>query len=173
MGLLETIGGGTPAVGEVDTGDRGIALSGEPRRSVWKLSGTAFYVVLGALCLWVFAYVSGLYPYLGVAGDNNRSGPGFSSSAGKYDFGLGTMLLFKGQTAFIEYDATSAEGEVTLDVKPAGTLGFSDKRIRVKGKAVGTLEVPIESTGIYNFRHEPALGRAYGHTQYSVRWGAR
>jgi hypothetical protein len=56
---------------------------------------------------------------------------------------LGCQQL--GQTAFVEYDSTSAESEITLDVKPVATLGYSDAMLRVKGKASGTHEVPIES----------------------------
>ncbi len=173
MGLLETISGGRPVVGEFDDGNRGFALSGIRGRKVWKLSGSAFYVPLAALCAWIFVYISGLYPYLGTAGDNNRSSFATSTSVGKYNFGLSTMLLFKGQTAFIEYKATGEDGKVSLDIGPSGSLGYSDSRIRVKGKQTGTLEVPIESTGLYDFEHEPSLGRGHGHTQYKVRWGAR
>jgi hypothetical protein len=157
----------------VDDGIRDLSLSGEPRHAPWKLSGLVFYVAFGALCLWIFSYISGLYPYLGTGGDDSRSAPGTSTSIGKYDFGLGTMLLFKGQTGFIEYDSTSPEGEITLDVKPLATLGYSDAMLRVKGEASGTFEVPIESTGFYSFEHEPALGGGYGRTAYTVRWGAR
>lgn len=173
MGLLSAFDDGRPAVGEVNSGTSGFSLSGKPHRAVWKLSGTAFYVLLAALCLWIFAYGSGLYPYLGKAGDNNSSSTGTSTSIGKYNYGVNTMLLFEGQTAFIEYDSTSAEGEITLDVKPVATLGYSDAMLQVKGEAQGSHEVLIESTGLYSFRHEPALGRRYGKTSYSVSWGAR
>jgi len=121
----------------------------------------------------VFVYISGIFPYLGRAGDENRTSVGVSTSVGKYDFGLSTMFLFKGQTAFFEYESRSAEGAITLDVKPVTMFGYSDSVHRISGKQDGVAEFPIESTGLYVFEHEPALGRGYGRTSYSVSWGAR
>lgn len=153
--------------------DRGTLYHGESRISLGRYAGPVFYGLVAVLCLWVFVYISGLYPYLGKAGDDNRSATGTSTSIGKYDYGIGTMLLFKGQTAFFEYESTSPEGEITLDVKTVTTLGYSDAMQRVKGVQKGTAEFPIETTGLYRFDHEPALGRTYGRTTYSVSWGAR
>lgn len=129
--------------------------------------------MLGALCFWIFVYVSGLFPYLGTGRVDNRSVPGVQTNIGSTGVGVRTMLLFKGQTAFFEYKSTSPESEITLDVKPVITLGYSDAMQRVKGNATGIAEFPIEQTGLYRFRHEPALGRRFGRTSYSVSWGAR
>jgi len=172
MGLFDADNGRLTFGGDED-GEGGFSLSGERTRTVRQVSAPVIYVLVGALCLWLFAYISGLYPYLGTGGDDNRSAPGVSTSLGKFDFGLRTMLLFEGQTAFIEYESESPEGEITLDVKPIATLGYSDAMQRVRGQASGTAEFPIAKTGLYTFRHEPALGRTYGRTDYSVSWGAR
>lgn len=159
-------------IGESDE-DRGALVHGESQISLGRYAGPVFYGLVAVLCLWIFVYISGLYPYLGKAGDDNRSSAGVSTSIGKYNYGVGMMLLFKGQTAFFEYDSTSPEGEITLDVKTVSTLGYSDAMQRVKGVKQGTAEFPIETTGLYRFDQEPALGRTFGRTSYSVSWGAR
>lgn len=153
--------------------DQGVLYHGESQVSLGKFAGPAFYAVVAALCVWVFVYISGLYPYLGTAGDDNRSSLGISTSVGGYSYGTSVMLLFEGQTAFFEYDSTSSEGEITLDVKTLNRLGYSDAMQRVKGAQNGIAEFPITSTGLYRFDQEPALGRTYGRTSYSVSWGAR
>ena len=173
MGFLDPSPDSRLTFGGDDNGEGGLTLSGEARRKATSMSTQAFYIMLGALCLWIFAYGSGLYPYLGAGHDDNRSSPGTSTSMGAYSFGLGTMLLFEGQTAFFEYNSTSVESDVTLDVKPLTVLGYSDRMQRVRGLAKGTVEFPITQTGLYHFDHEPALGRRYGQTRYSVSWGAR
>ncbi|MCB2059777.1 MAG: hypothetical protein KDE21_04675 [Novosphingobium sp.] len=172
MGLFDADNGRLTFGGDED-GEGGFSLSGKRNRTVKQVSVPVFYALVGALCLWLFAYISGLYPYLGTARDDTRSAPGVSTSLGKFGIGVSTMLLFEGQTAFFEYESTSAESEITLDVKPVTTLGYSDAMQRVRGEASGTAEFPITKTGLYRFRHEPALGRRYGQTKYSVSWGAR
>ena len=142
-----------------------------PRRSI---PAKAFYAFTAALSLWVFVYGSGLFPYLGSADIENTSAPPFGGEPGySISFGLGTMLLFEGQTAFYEYESTSDKSEITFDVKPLTVLGYSENMHRVRGKGSGTIEIPITKTGLYNFRQGPALGRPYGKTAYTVSWGAR
>jgi hypothetical protein len=173
MGLLDSSGNGRLSFGAGDDDERASALSAGRIASVGRISAPIFYALLGVVCLWVFAYVSGLFPYLGTGRVDNRSSPGMQTDIGSTGLGIKTMLLFKGQTAFIDYKSTSPESEITLDVKPVTVLGYSDAMQRVKGEAEGTAEFPIEATGLYKFRHEPALGRRYGRTSYSVSWGAR
>ena len=172
MGLFDADNGRLTFGGDED-GDRGFSLSGERKRTVAQVSAPVFYVLVGALCLWLFAYISGLYPYLGTARDDTSSAPGVSTSLGKFGVGVSTMLLFEGQTAFFEYESTSPESEITLDVKPVTTLGYSKAMRRIRGEAGGTVEFPIAKTGFYRFLHEPALVRRYGRTRYTVSWGAR
>lgn len=161
------------SLGGDDDGDGAITLY-ESRSPVSRqATALGFYALVAALCIWLFAYVSGLYPYLGSAATDNRSSFGQTTSFSESGFGVETMLLFAGQTAFFEYESTSAESDITLDVKPMMTLGYSPAMQRIRGVAKGTAEFPVATTGLYNFRHEPALGRRYGRTAYSVSWGAR
>lgn len=161
--------------------DEGLIVLGEyeddvderAKRPVRGITAKAFYTLLAVLCLWVFAYGSGLFPYLGSSELEDHHAPLFQGKPGySMGFGTNTMLLFEGQTAFYEYKSTSAEGEITFDVKPLSVLGYSPEMKRVKGVAEGRFEFPIAKTGLYQFRHGPALGRRYGTTAYSVSWGA-
>jgi hypothetical protein len=137
------------------------------------ITAKAFYALAAVLCLWVFAYGSGLFPYLGSGELEDHHAPPFKGAPGyNMGFGTSTMLLFRGQTAFYEYDSTSPQGEITFDVKPITVLGYSERMERVKGVAKGRIEFPITATGLYKFEHGPALARPYGTTAYSVSWGA-
>ena len=141
-----------------------------PRGSKFK---AGFYLFTALLSGWVFAYGSGLAPWLGVARVDETTAPFTRMRAGNLYLGLNTMLLFKGQTAFYEYDSSDPHGEITFDVKPFTTLGYSPAMVRVNGARQGRLEFPITRTGVYRFQHEPALGRRYGRTAYTVNWGAK
>jgi hypothetical protein len=136
-----------------------------------KAISWGFYALVAALSLWVFSYASGIFPYLGTAEIDQTSGRGITSGSDA-SFGLGTMLLFEGQTAFFEYESTSAESEITFDVKSPATLGYSPEMRRVSGAGSGRIEIAIAQTGFYNFRHEPALTGRHGRTAYRVSWGA-
>lgn len=161
--------------------DEGLIVLGEHEDDVYErerrpargLTAKAFYTLAAVSCLWVFAYGSGLFPYLGSGEREDHHAPPFQGKPGhSMGFGTNTMLLFAGQTAFYEYESTSAESDITFDVKPLSVLGYSPAMKRVKGVAKGRLEFPIAETGLYNFRFGPALGRPYGTTAYSVSWGA-
>ncbi len=163
------------------TTDEGLIVLGEyeddvyerAKRPVRGIAAKSFYAFVAALALWVFAYGSGLFPWLGSGELEDHHAPPFKGAPGySMGFGTSTMLLFEGQTAFYEYDSTSPEGEITFDVKPLSVLGYSARMERVKGVAKGRIEFPITATGLYKFDHGPALGRRYGTTAYSVSWGA-
>lgn len=138
-----------------------------------KLAARGFYLFTAVLCLWVFAYGSGLFPYLGTAERDVTKAPGTSSSPGGLDMGLSTMLLFEGQTAFYEYKSTAPAGDITFDVKLISIPGYSPAMKRIKGVSQGRLEFPIAQTGLYTFRHGPATGSGYVRTAYEASWGAR
>ncbi|MEL7189119.1 MAG: hypothetical protein AAGK17_06165 [Pseudomonadota bacterium] len=130
--------------------------------------------IVGALAVWLFLYISTIFPYLGYSSQNETLGPGVSLSAGSKDVGLTTMLLFEGQTAFIDYEVASTEnGKVILDVKPISTFGFSENKQDIEAGTKGTYEVEIEKTGLYEFRHDFSLNGISGTTEYRVSWGAR
>lgn len=143
------------------------------RRQGAGLTAKALYTLAAVLALWVLAYGSGLFPYLGSGELEDYHAPPFRGEPGyNMGFGTSTMLLFEGQTAFYEYQSTSPQSDITFDVKPLSVLGYSPAMKRVKGVASGRIEFPIAKTGLYNFRHGPAMGRPYGLTAYSASWGA-
>jgi len=122
--------------------------------------------------LWLLAYVSGAFPYLG-SYSYSRSGGAVGQSGG----GLRHMLLFKGQTGFMEYEVDSAsndQGTVYFNISPfPGHLrGVRDAK-HVRGKLAGVLEFRVPRTGVYTFDDGigPEAGRE--NLSYSVVWGAR
>jgi hypothetical protein len=136
------------------------------------VSGKVAYALGGLLCLWLFVYISGVFPYLGWGRADNYSSTGTQTDIGSMSLGVSSMFLFEGQTAFIDYEMETPDSAITLDVKPILTIGYSDNVYRLKGVESGRAEFLIEKSGLYTFEHEPALGRPYGHTKYSVSWGA-
>ncbi len=131
-----------------------------------------FGTLTAALCLWVFAYVSTLFPYLGWGRAQNNTEFATNVDIGTMDIGMPYMLLFEGQTAFYEYDSYSEEGQITFDVKPVFSIGYSEQMQRVSGEGSGRIEIPITKTGFYTFRHEPAMARGHVYTHYDTVWGA-
>ncbi len=130
------------------------------------------YPVTGALCLWILAYGSGLFPYLGWGRAQNQTEFAVSVDVASFNLGVPYMLLFEGQTAFYEYSSHSEESRITFDVKPVMTIGYSDQVQRVSGEGSGRVEIPITSTGLYRFKHEPAMARGHVYTHYHAVWGA-
>lgn len=137
-----------------------------------RIPARIFYAFTAVLSIWVFCFYSGLIPYLGSGKVNDYAGPGFSSALGSFSIGTKTMLLLKGQNAFIEYRSTSPQSEMAFDVKPLTTLGFSDRMQRIHGTGSGRVEFPIQKSGIYRFRTRPAPARSFGRSAYTVSWGA-
>ena len=165
------------------TTDEGLIVLGEYEDDVYErdyqerqsrgITAKALYALGAAIGLWVLVYGSGLFPYLGSGELEDHHAPPFKGAPGySMGFGTNTMLLFAGQTAFYEYKSTSPQSEIVFDVKPLSVLGYSERMKRVNGVAEGRIEFPITQTGLYTFRHGPALGRRYGTTAYSVSWGA-
>ena len=126
----------------------------------------------GALCLWVFAYISTLFPYLGWGRVQNNTEFATSMDFATFNLGMPYMLLFEGQTAFYEYDSHSAESQITFDVKPVLSIGYSEQMQRVSGDGAGRIEIPIRRTGLYRFKHEAATARGHVYTHYDAVWGA-
>ena len=160
-------------VGEAPAAPLRTASATPSTTALRKASSLGFYGFGAALCLWIVAYGSGMVPWLGSARVDETIAPFTTTRVGNMSFGLGTMLLFKGQTAYYDYNSSDPHGEITFDVKPLSVLGYSRAMVRVKGARQGRLEFPIAHTGLYRFQHEPALGRRYGRTAYTVSWGAR
>jgi hypothetical protein len=135
--------------------------------------GTLFtfsiWLIIAPLTVWLLAYISGLFPYLGWY-QYSRDGMLVSYIPS----GPRTMILFKGQEAFINYEVDSKSGpngEVTIDIRPWPALEASPAQHRVSGKTSGTVKVTIPETGVYRFHH--GAGNLRESLTYSVTWGAK
>ena len=141
--------------------------------SAGKVTKNGTFALGLILIAWLFVYISGIFPYLGSAERSERLGMGISAKSDSGGFGMSRMLLFAGQTAFIDYNVKSdTGGEVWIDIKPLTTLGYSDNVQKIRGNASGRYEFVVPSTGVYEFDHEFSLNGTGGATHYSVSWGA-
>lgn len=148
-----------------DENDEGRAIASGTLLSV---SG---WVLVAALGLWLMAYVSGAFPYLGTY-EYSRQGRVVTNTA----LGPGHMLLFKGQEAFMDYEIDSAasdRGEVYLDIQPWPAAKLTPAMRRISGKNRGTLTITVPETGVYRFHHANGPSAYRENLTYSVTWGAR
>jgi hypothetical protein len=128
--------------GEDDDGGIG------PERRGTLITFSAWFVIV-PLVLWLLAYISGLFPYLGYY---NYSRDGMLVSY--LPTGMNNMVLFKGQEAFITYDVDSKpgfDGTVYVDIRPWPALDSTPAMQTVSGKQSGTVKVSIPETGLYRF----------------------
>lgn len=129
--------------------------------------------VTGVHCLWIFLYVSTLFPYLGTSTKGETKFVGGSLDTGMPTIGTQRMLLFKGQKAFFEYKVNSTDGGgVRFDVKPVMKFGFSDQTQVISDNQSGRIEFEVQETGFYKFYHDFSLNGVSGSTSYSASWGA-
>lgn len=150
-------------------GEQRIAASG----TVIKLGKNTSLVLSGALILWVFLYVSTIFPYLGRAEQTQANSVGFNVSGGTTNLGTQSMFLFPGQTAFFEYDVRGDEGAgVRFDVHSWPYTGFSDQVQTIEGTRSGRAEFVIEKAGFYSFYHDFSINAPGTKSRYSVAWGA-
>ncbi|WP_040464329.1 hypothetical protein [Erythrobacter sp. NAP1] len=127
----------------------------------------------GALILWLFLYVSTIFPYLGQAQQSQMSGAGFNVSGGVSNFGTQRMFLVAGQTAFFEYDVKGDEDAgVRFDLHAWPNAAFSDQSQTITGTQSGRAEFVVEKTGFYSFYHDFSTNAPGSKTSYSVSWGA-
>jgi hypothetical protein len=128
-------------------------------------------VVIAFAALWLFGYVSTLFPYFG------RYHYSFANGVRDEHFiGGDQMLLFKGQTAFIEYETKGAEGyegQIYIDIVPWAGPRPSPHKMALNGKQTGVLEVTIPKTGVYVFRSSIGPMAYRENIEYTVNWGAR
>ena len=137
----------------------------------WTMAHIGLKWIMGAFVLWLFAYISTLFPYLGTY-DYKKEG--MVQTAG--GFGAQHMILFKGQTAFIDYTVNSTpgfDGNVLIDIAPWPGINFSPDMRKVSGRAKGRIEIVIPKTGFYTFRHRIGPMAYRQDLAYSVTWGAR
>ena len=140
-----------------------------------KIGGTLLSisgsVLAAALGLWLIAYISGAFPYLGTY-EYSRQGKVVTNT----ELGAGHMLLFKGQEAFIDYEIDSPSGdrgEVYLDIQPWPTTNWTPAMRTISGKNDGILTITVPETGIYRFHFANGPSAYREDMTYSVTWGAR
>jgi hypothetical protein len=127
--------------------------------------------VLAAFGIWLFCYVSTLFPYLG-----RYHYSYFDGVREDYNVGMQHMLLFEGQTAFIEYETKSADGpsgSIYVDIVPLLGPMPSAHLKTLNGEQTGVLEVPITKTGVYSFQSRFNSLAYRENLNYTVTWGAR
>ena len=140
---------------------------------VWRLElpGFLMWVPVGAMALWLVAYIAGIFPYIG---HYEHSSP--DEFAPYLPTGPSEMLLVKGQEAFIDYTVESEDGykgEVAIDIRPVPAHRPTADMKRVSGIETGTLKVTIPATGIYRFHHAAEANSHRKGLSYSVTWGAK
>lgn len=140
-----------------------------PGGSGLRVGAIAFAVIVP---LWLIAFITGLAPWLGSRDFEFRAGT--LSASSQSGFGTQTMLLFKGQTAYIDYSVKGdTERAIRLDISPSPAIAFSPAAKLAEAGEAGRLEVPIASTGFYRFRFDPDAGSYRKTMAYHVSWGAK
>lgn len=157
--------------------DTGIRLSGRILFSNW-----VFYPLLAVASLWVFCYVSGLFPYLGYKAGGYRTWDG---PVGRTSYGIGDndavqihyIFLFSGQTAIVDYDVAVRKGALEIELQE-GVNPFApslmEHKVSASGKGRASVKVP--STGVYTLYFRPTYASPATATQtdinYTLWWGA-
>jgi hypothetical protein len=127
--------------------------------------------VLAIIAIWLFGYISTIFPYLGTY--HYRYADGIRD---EHDIGVRNMLLFKGQTAFLEYDINSAdrsEGKVYIAIERWRPLGNASDKLEIQGRKKGVLTMPVNKTGFYTFYSGIGIMAYRQNLKYTVTWGAR
>src|SRR5579864_8923622 len=112
--------------------------------------------LLAAMALWVAAYLSGAWPWIGYVSQSRASlnigrFPVGEMSTGRFRLGFGTFLFFKGQTIVVSYDAQIAAGCMSLHVWRIGTTeGSADFNECLAQSGAGEWTVPVDATGLYH-----------------------
>jgi hypothetical protein len=137
-----------------------------------------FYAATGLLCLWIFGYVSGLFPYLGHR-ERVRSptslGLPYGNSIGSV--GVPMAYLTKGQTVFIDYDVKVSGGGylwINLQGLPKSPVDvfWPSAWLIVKTDQKGRLIYKIPQSGLYRVvLWENGPFASYG-VDYKLSWGA-
>jgi hypothetical protein len=139
-----------------------------------RAAGPVALLIACALVFVSTGYAIGLIQTLGF--ENRRiTFSGFASgTGGGGGFGLKTMLFFKGQTAFVDYDVEIREGAFRLVIdKYLGGMESPRHTEEISSSGSGEAAFPIPETGVYSFRFDGSpRGNGYD-LSYSVRWGAR
>lgn len=143
------------------------------------IAAWAFYAFTAFASIWLFLFVSGLFPWLGYAEGSSRHGTAGVRVRDDSGIGMPAMFLVKGQKAVWDYDVT-VEGDDGLILRVSKTPPQPDfivKTLRIEQSAKGQFEVVAPATGLYGFEHELLpIGTLFGpakpgSTRYRLRWG--
>ncbi len=159
------------------------AVTDEEQRSSFARWWPRLGAALLAALIWFGGFATGFFPWLGYRSFafhalEARSGAPFdlSSPLGtetETNFGSSAMLLFAGQTAYIDYEVGGDPGEkIYLDIAPWPAIKFSKHMRYAEAGQSGRFEVPIVRTGVYEFRAEVSAGSYRQTLNFVVSWGA-
>ena len=151
----------------------------EARPGGARVAAWAIYGIVALLGSWLVLYLGGIVTTLGTAEGSERHGGSAVRLADDMSFGLSTMYLAEGQTAWWDYDVeVEGEGGVRLIVsKAVPTRDFivSVRHLRASGR--GRFAVVAPASGFYSFSYElEPIGRLFGgaepgSTRYDLQWG--
>ena len=133
----------------------------------------------GLLSVWLFLYVSGLFTTLGSASGSERHGADAIRIADDGGFGIPTMYLAAGQTAWWDYEVeVQGDGGVRIEIaKSVPSPDFIVKAKALTSSGRGRFEVVVPESGFYTFSRElvpigrPLGGARPGSTVYRLKWG--
>jgi hypothetical protein len=140
---------------------------------------TFVYAVTAFASVWLFGYISGLFPYLGhLQGTCTQKGA-LSSDCSKFGtFGMPYAYLTKGQTIFIDYNLTTrGKNAVYIGVSYQSTpIHLISKtnwtQIELPGSGKGRIVYTVPASGFYDPDVQNNAGREFYFEAYSVNWGA-
>jgi hypothetical protein len=147
----------------------------------FTLPAWLFYPFVALLSLWVFVYISGLFPYLGYKSGGHQTLPG---PVGRVSYGIGDndhmqahrIFLFAGQTAIIDYDVSVRKGQLKISVQE-GFLPVGPKLVEqgIAATSTGRVAVKVPNTGIYTIYFRPTYRLDTPDTaadvSYTLWWG--
>lgn len=137
------------------------------------------YPFVGLLCCWIFAYGSGLFPYLGWKSGGYHSLPG---PIGGVSYGIGKNRLFQvhhvflvsGQTLFVDYDAEIRSGSLRIELAEGYVLNTQTlAQHEVTESGSGRVSAVAPSTGMYSIYFRPTspqIGVPID-VSYDLSWG--
>ncbi len=110
-----------------------------------RVTGPIVLLLLTELGVLVAAYAAGLITTLGYESRRVTTGGGVSSGGSGGGFGLKQKLFFKGQTFYVDYEATVRKGSLRIGIMEAfGQLGKKPHHVTATSPAAGARS-PIAS----------------------------
>lgn len=143
----------------------------------WRIPAYGAAIVLGAAVTYVAAYATGVVTALGYETCDCRETPFYATDDG-LGLGLSTMLLFEGQTLYVDYDIDVTEGVFRLHLyRLPMRREYRDMGLYkvFHADAAGRIDWPVPATGVYtlHFDADNVIGKPRHHdVSYTVTWGA-